>query len=354
MAVNTFQTPAGRIGKYKGEIIKPILGREVLSLACDTKSFPKNSSDTVVFRQYLNYGATASSPGTFFSTTATTDRSQDYVNAHLASDGITPNAESITPRDITAVMNAYSVLYGYTKRVVDLGEDDVSGPMKTMVGNRLGLVRELVRFGQAKACTNKFYGGIGTSRATVNGPISLKILQRMQRTLDAQHAEKMSEVVSASGKYDTHAIEPSYFVIIHTDLKPDVRNLPGFVPVAKYGSMSAISPYEFGCVDEFRFFSSPELVSVLDAGANAAGLGLSTAATKVDVYQVVMTGKGALGDVTIKSKDAIEIHDVRPSQLSKSDPTGERGYIGASCYFTAVLQNNMHMAIAEVGASDLK
>jgi N4-gp56 family major capsid protein len=362
MALSSMLTPAQRIGKLKGEILTHAIPREVLGMVGDTKPMPKNSGDTVVYRRWLPINATPTAststpgPNSFFIPNEAGDRTQTLVNRHLASEGVTPNAETLVPQDIVVSLNEYTVLFGYTKRTADLYEDDVPGAMKLQVGERLSLVRELVRFGVIKGCTNKFYGGSGNSRATVNGKLSLKLLRKVTKALDVQHTDKVSEILSASPKFGTSAVEAGYFVFIHTDLKPDVRDIPGFVPVAKYGSMKPVSPYEVGSVEEFRIIASPELVCIIDAATSstAAPYGLiTTGGTYADVYQVVVCGRDAWGDVALRGTKSIDVHDLKPGQIDKNDPTGQRGYIGASTYYAAVLLNQYHMAVVEVGASVL-
>lgn len=356
MALQTLATPAQRIGKLKGEILKHAVPREVLGLIGETRPMPKNTGDTIVFRRWLPVNATASSPNSFFADATTVDRTQALVNQHIAQEGVTPNAETLTPQDISVTLNEYSVLFGYTKRTADLYEDDVPGAMKMQTGERLALVRELIRFGVIKGGTNKFYGGSGTSRATVNGRLTLKLLRKVTKALDAQHADKVTEVLKASSSYGTSAIEASYFVFIHTDLKPDVRDIPGFVPVAKYGSMQRVSPYEFGSIEEFRIIASPELVCIQDAAtsttASTAGL-ITTTGSNPDVYQVVVAARDAWGDVALRGAKSLEVYDLKPGQIDKQDPTGQRGYVGASTYYAAVLLNSLHCATVEVGAGVL-
>lgn len=353
MALQSMLSPAQRIGKLKGEILTHAIPREVLGIIGDTKPMPKNSGDTVVYRRWLPGGATVASPNTFF-TDGTGDRTAAYANQHLSTEGVTPNAETLVPQDITVSLSEYTVLFGYTKRTADLYEDDVPGAMKLQTGERISLVRELVRFGVIKACTNKFYGGTGTTRATVNGKPTLKLLRKITKALDIQHTDKVTEILSPSPKYGSSAVEASFLVFIHTDLKPDFRDMAGFVPVAKYGTMKTISPYEFGTIEEFRIIASPELVSVQDSGAAVGVTGLgSTTGVNVDVYQMVVAGRDAWGDVALRGVKALDVHDLKPGQKDKNDPTGARGYIGASCYFAAVLLNSLHMAVAEVGASVL-
>ena len=356
MGLSSMLTPAQRIGKLKGEILSHAIPREVLGLIGETKPMPKNSGDTVVYRRWLPVNGTQSSPNTFFGNSSGNDRTVQLANQHLASEGVTPNAETLTPQDITVTLNEYTVLYGYTKRTADLYEDDVPGAMKTQTGERLALVRELVRFNVIKGCTNKFYGGSGTSRTTVNGRLSLKLLRKITKALDLQHTDKVTEILSPTPKYGTSAVEASYFVFIHTDLKPDVRDIPGFVPTAKYGTMKTVSPYEFGSVEEFRIIASPELVSIQDAATSVTAANynlISYTGTNPDVYQVVVAGRDAWGDIALRGTKSLDVHDLKPGQIDKNDPTGQRGYIGASTYYTAVLLNQYHMAVAEVAASVL-
>lgn len=354
MALQGINSPTQRIGKMKGEILKHAIPREVLGLIGDCRPIPKNSGDTVVYRRWLPVNATAASPNTFF-TDGTGDRANELAGQHLSSEGITRNAETLTPQDITVTMNEYEVLFGYTKRTADLYEDDVPAAMKLQTGERLALVRELVRFGVIKGCTNKFYGGTGASRATVNGKVTLKLLRKITKSLDLQHTDKVTEILKATPNYATKGIEASFFIFIHTDLKPDFRDIPGFVPVALYGSsQKTVSPYEFGSIEEFRIIASPELVAVQDSGAAVGALGLeSTSGSNVDTYQMVVAGRDAWGDIALRGAKSIDVHDVAPGQKDSNDPTGKRGYFGGSCYFNAVLLNQLHMAVAEVGASEL-
>ena len=353
MALQSMLSPAQRIGKLKGEILTHAIPREVLGIIGDTRSITKNSGDTVVYRRWLLGGATVASPNTFFQDGAG-DRTQAYVNQHQSQEGVTPNAETLVPQDIMVTLQEYTVLFGYTKRTADMYEDDVPGAMKLQTGERISLVRELVRFGAIKACTNKFYGGTGVSRATVNGRPTLKLLRKITKALDIQHTDKVTEILSASPKYGTSAVEASFFVFIHTDLKPDFRDMAGFVPVAKYGSMKTVSPYEFGTIEEFRIIASPELVSVQDSGAAVGVTGLgSTTGVNIDVYQMIVAGRDAWGDTALRGVAALDVHDLKPGQKDKNDPTGARGYIGASTYLAVALLNSLHMAVAEVGASVL-
>lgn len=356
MGIQSFTLTPQRVGIIKGRILKHAMPKIVLGTVGVNDDFKKNQGDTVKYRRFLPKGATAAQPNRFFQDATTVDRSAAYAAAALTSDGVTSAAESIAVQDITATLNQYNVLYGYTDKTFDLYEDDVPKAMTELVGERTGLIHEMVLFGVLKGCTNKFYGGNGTSRATVNGTISLVGLRKIARSLAANHADpvsKMQSRIPASGMYGTSAVERCFPVFCSTDLHPDIRDLPGFVPVAKYGDPSKAVAGEFGSCEEFRFISSPELVAVQDVGAAIAGTtNLSTTGTYADVYQCIVGSEDAWGHVGVNIKGE-NITALTPGQKDKADPQGQRGYVGTKFYYNAVVLNNMQMAVYEVATSAL-
>ncbi len=364
MAIQAFALTPQRVGIIKGRILKHAMPKIVLGTIGVNDDFKANTGDTVKYRRFLSKGATAAQPNRFFQDDAnggsqgTNDRANAYAIAQLTAEGVTSAAESIAVQDITATLVQYNVLYGYTDRTFDLYEDDIPKAMTELVGERVGLVHEMVLFGVLKGCTNKFYGGTGTSRATVNGVLSLIGLRKIARSLQANHAETISKMVQkipASGLYGTSAVESCYPVFISTDLIPDVRDLAGFVPVAKYGSSSSAIAGEIGAVENFRFIASPELVAVQDGGAAVAGSVpplLSTSGTYADVYQVIVGSADAWGHIGVNVKGS-DITALTTGQKDKADPQGQRGYVGAKFYYNAVILNNLQMAVYEVATNAL-
>jgi N4-gp56 family major capsid protein len=349
MAMQMFATPA-RIGKFKGEILAHAVPVEVLAKGGRQVKFPKNSSDTYVARRWLPYGATAAQPDQFFANGAG-DRGNAITAAHLTQEGVTPTPESITPQDVTVVMQQYSCLYGFTDKTYDLYEDDISAAMSEQVGERLSLVNELIIFGVLKACTNVFFGGApaGSSRATVAGPITLGMIRKITKSLQANHGKEVSGMLAASDKFDTSAVSAGYFVYSHTDLEPDIRDLAGFTPVEKYATGTAL-PNEIGKCERFRFITSPELVSIQDAGAAVGSLNLnSTSGVNIDVYPFIVTAKDAWSQVAVRGKESMDPTLLLPGEKSKSDPFGQRGYAGTIWWKAVLIENNFWMAAGYVG-----
>lgn len=357
MGMQTYALTQARIDKYKGRILSHAIPQEVLGRAGRQEKMPKNASKTYIARRWLPYGATTSNPNQFFQTSTTTDRTNALIQAHQTSEGVTRAPESIVPQDVTVVMKQYSCLYGLTDQMADLYEDDAPSAMKEQIGERITLVNEQIVYGELKASTNQFYGGTGTTRATVNGPISLNMIRKMVRSMRANHGMSVTSLLKASGNYGTEAVGAGFFVYGHTDLAADIRDLPNFTPVEKYASGTPI-PNEIGKCEEFRFVLSPDLPSIQDAGAaigtwTGTGSAFSTTGTSMDVYQFVVLAKDAFSQISIRGKDSVDITFLPPSQKDKSDPLGQRGYAGAIWYKAAMLENNGWCAVGNVGVKSL-
>ena len=355
MAANTMQTfglSAGRINKFKGEILKHAIPQETLSRTGRQVRFPKNNSDTYVARRWIPYGASSSSPNIFFAN-GTGDRGNTVVQAHLVQEGVTPAPDSIVPMDVTVVMNQYACTYGFTDKTADLYEDDIPAAMKEQVGDRVVLVNELVIQGALKAGTNQFYGGTGTTRATVNGAVTLTLLRSIAKSLLANHGKMTNMMLDASPDFDTSAVGEGCFVYCHTDLEGNIRDLPNFTPVEKYASGKP-QPNEIGKCERFRFITSPDMPSFQDGGAaltgwTGGGTGYSTTGTSADVYTMIVLAQDAFSQVAVRGLDSIDPTYLPPGQKSKADIHGQRGYAGAKWWKAVMIENNGWMAIANVG-----
>ena len=361
MTIQTLDLSAQRIGVALGRILGHAQPKIVLGTVGMMDSRKKNTGATVKYRRWLPKGATTSSPNIFFPDATMADRSATYAQAQQTSEGVTPNAETLTSQDFSVSQIQFSMLYGFTDQTADLYEDPIPKVMEEMVGERTGLICEMQLFGVLKGCTNKFYGGTGTSRATVNGTISLNLLRRVARSLMANHAEpvrRMFMPIPANGNYNTAPIGGYCFpVFIHTDLAADVRDLPNFTPVERYPEASKAVENEFGRCEEFRFIASPDLISIQNAGADTTGvvppLKALPGSALADVYQVVVGSQDAWGHLGLQGFDKDNITLLPTGQKDKADPHGQRGYVGSIFYYNAVRLNEGQMAVIEVAASAL-
>lgn len=345
MANFTTASPAARIAKLKGDILKHAVTAEVLGITGQQRAMPKNSSKTIVHRRYLPYGAAATNFNTINRPVAT-------AAGHELTEGVTPAADTLIPQDITVTLKQYGCLYELTDQVADTYEDDVPAELKKHCGERIALVREMIRYGVLKACTNVFYGGGGSTRASVNSKITLNVLRKISRNLQANHAKRVTGILAPTPNIGTLPVEASYLVFVHSDAEADVRDLAGFTHVSEYGSRKPVSPYELGSVENFRFITSPELAPYAAAGALIGATGLS-GTTNIDVYPFIVVGEDAWGQLALRGMESIDPTYIPPGQKDKSDPLGQRGYVGAKFYMACTLLNEGWMAVAEAGVTAL-
>ena len=353
MAGNNYASQAQRIGRYKGEILKHCIPQEVLGRvgASVKKRIPKNMSDTIIFRRWLPKGATVDNPNIW-----------NVVPAeHLLVEGETPNSEQILAQDITVTLQEYGVLYRFSNRTADMYEDDIPMEMKRLTGERMGLLLEQVRYGVLKAGTNVYRAGNVASRSLVNGLVSANLLRNVARGLSANRAMKITRILSASPDIGTSSVEAAFIAVCSSDLEADIRSqLPTFTHFSDYGSRKSVHENELGSYEQFRFVTSPELAPYLlsgsTAGANtrlANGVPNATGAELVDVYPILVMSEECYGDVMLRGTEGWDVTMIPAGQKTKDDPLGQRGYVGASTYFTAVRLNEQMLAVVEVAASSL-
>jgi len=346
MATQRYDTVVGRINKLKGEFLAHAQSVEVLGITGMQRKVPKNKGDTVVYRRTIPFGATTTNANT-------QNRPIALAMEHRLEEGVTPNADTLTMVDVQATLQQYGCLYAVTDKTADLYEDDVPAEMKKQVGERMGLVREMIRYGTLKAGTNAYYAG-GTSRSTVSAPATLPGLRRITRNLNANHAKMVTGILAPSANFATAPVEAAWLVFAHTDCEQDIRELPGFKHPAEYGTRKTVHEREIGSCESYRFIISPELSSYPNAGAAVGALGLgSTGGANIDVYPMIVVAEDAWGQIALRGVDSLDPTWLPPGQKDKNDPLGQRGYIGASFWQQALILNQGWMAVYEVGVDDL-
>jgi N4-gp56 family major capsid protein len=345
MSGNLYSTQAGRINEVKGEMIAHAIPHEVLANGFTMKSMKDRSGDNITYRRVLPTGAATTNANTI-------NRWSVTAAAYQVSEGVTPAAQQIVYYDVTATLNQYGILFSYSDKAAKLYEDDIPGDQKMMVGETMGLVREMIRYGGLKACTNAFYSG-GTSRATVDEKVTLNFLRHITKVLKLNGAKMKNRVLAATPDYDTSAIEGGYNVFCSTDLEPDIRDLPGFVPVAKYANRKPINEFEIGSCENFRFLTSKELTAYADAGAAIAGTtNFSTTGTSADVYPILVMGEDAAFDIALRGEDSLDVIHLPHNKPDKADALGQRGYVGAKFWSAVLVANPGWMAVGEVATTN--
>ena len=315
------------------------------------REMPQNSTDTLVFRRTLPFGASSTGTSIEGTNRYVGTPSVSATNFVLA-EGVTPNSNTISFQDVSVTMQQYGVLFKFSNKVEQLYEDDIPGEMVKLTGETLAEVMELIRYGVLKAGSTVIYSN-GSSRASVNTQISLNALRKAARTLESNRARRVTSRLAPGVNFGTRAVQPAYVVFCHTDAESDIRNLPGFTKVEEYGNFKPIHDREVGAVEQFRFVSSPLLASFQAAGSGTVNGMLSIGASNVDVYPFIVIGEDAWGQVALKGMSAIKPVVLKASQTNHANPLGQFGYVGASTWFATVRLNEAFMARIEAGVTAL-
>ena len=352
MAIQNYGTVASRnlIRAAQGmlEHAQPIT---VLGDFGTQREMPQNSTDTLVFRRTLPFGA--STAGTTIENTSRYVGTPDITASNFVlAEGVTPNANTISFQDVSVQLQQYGVLFKYSSKVEQLYEDDIPGEMVKLTGETLAEVMEMVRYGVLKAGSTVIYAN-GSSRSAINTAISLNAIRKAARTLESNRSRRVTSRLAPGVNFGTRAVQPAYVIFCHTDAVSDIRNLPGFTRVEEYGSFKPIHDREIGACEDFRFISSPLLKSFAAAGSATLNGMLSVGAANVDVYPFIIIGEDCWGQVALKGMSAIKPVVLKASQTNHANPLGQFGYVGASTWFATVRLNDAFMARIEAGVTAL-
>jgi len=344
---NISQRTAAYAAKQMLEHAEPIL---VLSKFGQSKPMPKNSSDTIAFRRPVPLGVQYEADG---------------VTPLKLVEGVPPSEQQIKYEDVWVKLNQYGGLVKITDVVQDLSEDPVLSDASMLCGEQAAETVEMLTWGVIRGGTNVFRAGPldanskptkVASRAEVAGKINLNQIRAVTRSLKAARAKPVTSMMGSSVNFGTESVEGGYIAFCHTDCENDIRELPGFIHLADYGSRKPLAPEEIGSVENVRFLMSPLLLPFADSGATVASdaVGMvSTTGTQADVYPVVIIAKHAFGLVPLKGAKAITPTVLNPGTPSKSDPLGQIGFVGWKSWFAATILNETWMSRFEVAVTEL-
>ncbi len=311
------------------EMLERAMPHLVLERFGQAKPLPGNSSKVIVFRRY---------------------EALDHTPVPLT-EGVTPKGKKLTHTDVSAELQQFGDYVSWTDVIEDTHEDPVLQEAMGVTGEQAAQLIEVMRWSILKSGSNVFYAN-GVDRSAVNKPLCLSTQRKITRFLKRQNAKKITKVIKSTANYGTEAVAPSFIGLVHSDCEADIRSMPGFVPVEKYGSMV---PYEseIGKVEDVRYVYSTIFDPWEDAGgAKGAGASemLSSGGTNTNVYPVLYLAQDAYGLVPLKGKFAISPLVHNPT-VSDSDPLAQRGHVGWKSMQTAIILNDMWMVRAEVGVT---
>jgi N4-gp56 family major capsid protein len=308
------------------ELLKRAIPYLVIEKFGQSYIVPNNKTKVAIFRRYESLDSTP----------------------NVLTEGVTPQAKSLTKTDITATLTQYGDLVTLSDVVLDTHEDPVLNETVEILGEQAAQMIEAVRFNIIKAGTNVFYAN-GASRVAVNTKITTTFQRRVVRGLKRQNAKKVTSIIRSTPAWGTVNVNPAYVCLMHPDGEGDVRDMTNFKDAVDYGTET---PWmnELGKVEECRYVTSTIFQPFADAGGAAGGTFLSTTGTNSDVYPYIFVGKDAFGIVPLRGQNSLTPMIVNPKP-SDSDPLAQRGHGAWKTMQTAVILNDLWMARGEAAVT---
>ncbi len=335
MALNVY---SGSIGPYAaagyvaGNLLKRLLPLLTFEQFMNAEVLPTNNTKTMQWRRFFALPP-AMKPLT---------------------EGVTPNSLKLSAQEYTAVLDQYGSVVEVSDVTIQTSQDKIIQDLSLNMAEQAAQTIERVRYNVLKACVNKFYPGGATLRSQVNSPLDSTTHKMVMRALKRQNAREITQIGKSTVNFGTESIEPAYIAIGHVDLDDDIKAIAGFTNVKDYGAGVKVFPGEIGAVGKTRFITTNICSPYPDAGGLASTNGtVTTGGVNSDVYPLIYLSQDCCATVALKGMTAVAVTLINADTPDKSDPLGQVMKAGWKTYSTAVIQNHLTMAVAEVAATEL-
>ena len=327
--VTTFGDISPRVGIYAvAKFLSHAQPVEVLAKFAMNEPLPKNKGQIVKWRRLVPFA----------------------VNTEALVEGVTPAPSQAQFEDVVTQVSQYGNWVSFTDVITDTHEDPVLQKISQGLGEQAGATKEAIIWEELIGGTSVIYSGAATTRLTVEAPLSEDELVAAQRILKANRAKHITRMLKAGTAIATEPVAPAFIAFAHTNLEPDLRNLPEFVVREKYSNFQPVSDYEIGKFQDIRFVLSPDLNILFGAGsANISGV-LSRDGARVDVYPIVIVGQEAYGVTALRGMDSANITVKNPTPTYE-DPLAQRGFASWKIWYVATRLNEEWMVRIEAAAS---
>lgn len=278
------------------------------------------------------------------------------VNA--SGQGVNKASRALVYENVTATFAEFEESFSVTSRQAELGEYNVLKDSEDRLLDLVARTREQYAWQTYRACNNVIFNSSAHTLITqVNGPLTGGRLEVASRMLSNNRAPLIGQATYGSVNVGTAPVEPSYVVYGHTDLKPDVRRLPGVILAPNVGGAKDKVPQLFAHWQDMLFVLSPEFTPRLAAGAAIGSTGMRSAGgVSVDVYDALVFGRKAFGKCSLrgmKSKagmGGLELNVLK--NADKSDPSNKRRVVAARWWDCPIVLDQNRCVSIQVGATN--
>lgn len=252
----------------------------------------------------------------------------------VLSPGVKPDPLDMTPVDVTADLVQIADWLPLNDVEWDLVGDRDKAEIKKRLKYLQANKNDFYIHGKIKGGTNVRYAGGVAARTSIVDFLDIGDINNAVATLEGNDVAKITEIIVAGTMISTVPVDPCYVAFFHPYMKPDIKDLNGFIPAKEYASQKTLFKEEFGAIDPVRFIPTTNVKVWADAGGTATTGARSTSGSANDVYYIQIFGDGYYGCVTVGGLNIengyinTEIIQHDPGEAGALDALNQQGSFG--------------------------
>lgn len=253
-------------------------------------------------------------------------------------EGVTPAGSSLSVTDITATVSQYGDYVTITDFLKLTTLDPILMESAKVLGEQAGATLDIITRNIINAGTNVQFadtGGAGVNAARGDIAAADKMetteLAFAIRTMAANNAKKVTEMVRGDVGYATSPVDACYVAIVHPYTSYTLQGLTGFIRIEKYANKTDVMKGEIGAWRDIRFVETT--YAKVFTGEGVGG---------IDVYSMLVIGKNAYGISRISGAAMENI--IKPlGSAGTADPLNQRATSGWKATKTAIILQQLFM-----------
>ena len=266
---------------------------------------PEKMGDTIVFRRYARLGT---------------------VPIPIV-DGITPPGAPLSAEDIKARVDFYGNFVTITNQVELTVEDRVLNEAARLLAQNLGQTMDEVTRDVLASTTSVLQANNGVNGNTPT-ELTKADIDIAVRTMLANDAEMISEVVTGRDAFGTAPVRPAFWAYLDTALLDDLEAVANFQHSANYPNQQSVLDAEWGATGNVRWLYT--------------SVGSVDTTPAVNVFNCFMIGKEAYAVVHLGSETG-EFYIEPLGSAGSADPLHQRGTVGWQHPFVSRILNDAFM-----------
>lgn len=193
------------------------------------RKIPQKNSKSAIFRRFDNL-ADALTPLT---------------------EGVTPSSEQVSKFDISATVSQYGKIVELSDDVIITVQDETSNEVADMLAQNMWSTYDIIIRNMLVATASQIdcLNGVNGNAIT---ELSVTDVERSVDYIEVNNGKKMAPNIEGTNAFGTAPVWAALWMIIHTDLRSDVKALSNFLPTASYPRQQSVLEAEFGSLDEIR------------------------------------------------------------------------------------------------------